>query len=483
MDDNEEKNITNYFKQFKGPEEILNRESKTNLNMITKELRRKSILNSKMIGWNKTFGKWLYNPVQRRSEWKFSNSLIENMFVSDQREIRVEEEVFDKTLSMLELMDHSITLPLLAYTLLSLVKTHLYSEKIPPRFAMFLVGENNKIKKECLANLFGNLFHRSGRYIDTIRYPFHKRHDHSLFKIQNSIEKMRDCILILDFIKKKPNRNFNKVLNYVIRKYTDDDDNSSGGLLLGLSNKPIENIDIINIDIEGYVNESLLKQFIDRTYDLSTSIFLYLEKFEKKRLLKIKWAEEYQHAIEELNDINTDINIVEKFAYLLLGYKLYLDYGKRRGYLNNQAFADRLNQAIAIFKEACKKDEDPNPPIVVDLICEFQDYISHLQKENLIVDLKSSECKNTIAWYKKDTSEIRFIYLDFHKYYEDFTHHCLTKGIEINSDKRSLEKLLGQNNIISSQKSNLNRFDIERAISKKVFVKVLVVDYSKVKTE
>lgn len=341
----------------------------------------------------------------------------------------------------LDIAPKTVTIPIFAYSILSILNGLFKEVNIQPNFIMLLIG-----KKEDnifgLSSLFGNIFHnvdnrlydyKSGGYLeDSIEDLFEKSTMH------------KDSLMLIDGIYSGDDKKLkyikDKFMKYYIKRdyvFTKNKNNYRlNRLPLIICEKNIYSNDKlflkVNIENSGIDNKKL-SEFIagdaDNLKELFYCLVLYLSKFAYR--WKFKYIKNYFFNMKRelfYSNINLDERNSEILVWLLMSYGLFLEFLYNNKLIDNFQLKDSYEEAkLNIFGNL-----DINKNIESNIICEIQKIESNDTNELLkfIYEIyckdkdryfiEADEAKNEetldedyIGWIKKNKKEQDEIYLIF----------------------------------------------------------------------
>lgn len=376
----------------------------------------KKIVEYDEIGWIKHKEKWIFlstdNDIELESE-TIRSSTKDFSFKKD--DDISEKEAFVKSFQMLNICNKKTTVPLLSYSLLSIITTPLVGEDIPPKFSMWLYGFTG-IGKTSLASLFTNVFSRK----NLINFQSFKN------IINEKMNKLKDCVSIMDDFGTAKTRNDENTMiqktERLVRLLGDrgvsgDEDVIPKGLILFTGEKFINYIfkdasssmarcirvemdNLFNENVEGY-DECKKKMFnyYEKNKFLSTSIYYYIKWLQVK--INSGLLVEYK---EKFNKYRNDLSFshsryCDTYAHLMISFENYLEYGLKNDFINVKSYHQEIENIKNILRETI---ELQNEPILDEEVKLFIKTLKNLIVEDKII------VKIGLVNMKIDNGEIGF---------------------------------------------------------------------------
>ena len=308
------------------------------------------------IGWGNKDGNWEHIPSTAKAATA-DNILVDNIFKTGDNDYKPEKIAFNNTMGTLNIVERKLSISLFSYALLAYIKTLLakVGSGLYPAFVIFIVGYNELISNELLANLYGNIFDRNITNLNIIDYDYHLNFNSLACEFEKKIHEMRDCLLIAnDNGGEEINKN-SRALKDIIRNYTFTKSRAPG-MLLGINKKQIAHPSVVNLDTTnisvGNINLYICKESICSYYQCMEYYISYLEKEVNRG--NINFDQLYENAKKSINIIGeSDFNLVRINAFLLLAYKLFLGYAKESPYikLENYNYDALIAEATGLFRK------------------------------------------------------------------------------------------------------------------------------------
>ena len=430
------------------------------------------------VGWSKIDNKWLF---------LHSDGVIDNgANMSDRFGTRVkdfrfkvdkniyEKEAFNKTIQMLDICNKETTLPLLSYSLLSLIATPLISTKeLAPNFSMWLYGKSG-IGKTSIASLFTTIFCNANLF----RFESYKN------VIKEKLVELKDCIFIMDdYGTSKTTNEERKMIEKtekIIRLLGDrglsgDDSIAPSGLVLFTgesfmkTNKDshssmsrcirVEMDNIFNASIDNYneIKKNLFNYYKENNF-LSSSMYYYIKWLSLK--LNDNFLENYQN---EFNKNRERLNFkhsryVDSYTHLFLSYQFYLEYGLLNNYITPTVFYEELETAKTIFLRLIENQSKPLPDADIEFFFEtFGEMISN----NIIrVKVKNKYDPYLYEKWMVDDGELGILYTEDNKLvvYWEYFYRKVLEYVRLRQDIYK-ENLAGIKVLGGKLRDNLYVFD------------------------
>lgn len=335
--------------------------SKTDLKKIMETTLKRDIDNriiyTNSIGWVQGNEELHYVPI---TNYEDDNIICFPQLQRDYK-IKCDETLVDKQLfaemnNMLNITDKKITIPLFSYTILSSIISLINRKnKTNPEFMMCLHSKKETLLKEAIANLFCNVFKRT-QHIYSVDSKIHYNQGTNT-EILEKASKICDAPFINQISSKGK-------LNVYIKLMKQ---RSKGIILLSLN--PINNDSVINLDINNImIDQEILTYYKNNPMLLSTWFTSFI-RHTQNELSDDKWGLDkrsnidkfYKKCIKMITDDKSeyDINRLRHYAWLLVGYCYFLNYGLKKEAIETEQFANMVNEAIAIFRELSKIEISP----------------------------------------------------------------------------------------------------------------------------
>ncbi|EJQ42367.1 hypothetical protein IEE_03932 [Bacillus cereus BAG5X1-1] len=262
-----------------------------------------------------------------------------------------ENELFAEIIKLLNITDKKVTIPLLAFTALSSFNSLIHKNNTScPEFLLCLHNKNESPLKTAIANLFCNVFNRSQHI-----YSIDSRTHNNQWTNSEMLEKISSisdapCITQISGVSK-------------LGAYIKPMKQYSNGIII-LSSNPLKHDSVINLGIDdSEIDQKILKHHKENPIIFSswfTSFILYIQsEFGDKqwgldnRGLIDQFYKDCTSTISE-DKADYDINKLRHYAWLLVGYSYFLNYGLKNDAINAEQFTNMANEAIVIFRELSK---------------------------------------------------------------------------------------------------------------------------------
>lgn len=352
------------------------------------------------VGWVKDNEKWIFvhsdGAIGYNDENKTIRTKIQDFNFLVDKNID-EKEAFNKTIQMLDICNRETTLPLLSYSLLSVITTPLLkTTELSPNFSMWLYGKSG-MGKTSIASLFTNVFSKE----NLIRFESYKN------VIRENLLNLKDCTFIMDdYGTSKTKSEENKMLEKmekIIRLLGDrglsgDSSITPNGLVLFTGEKfidvtnsslssiarciRIEMDNIFNINVKNYNEKKKLSfNYYRQNNFLQTSIYYYIHWLAEK--LNDNFLKDYYL---EFNKYRENFNFnhsryVDSYAHLLIAFESYLKYGLENNFIRVDTFFAELEDAKLKLNKMIKNQSKA----IVDSDVEFfLEIFSELIKNDII---------------------------------------------------------------------------------------------------
>lgn len=263
----------------------------------TKLKKKSKIIYTDQMGWIKCWGKWGYVPVTDSQ----SNSIIYDKNLLSKYKLKMNKDIlpekaFQDTMAMIDIADKKITIPLLAYTFLSVVTSLIkYSESSLNKFCICITGNNGDLNRVELANIFCNLYDRQPN-IKSINAAFHSNGPCSIEEFRSMSSKIRDSVFIINT--EKQNQKIS-----MARKLLHNYNNENMFLLLNedeINQDFILNLNISDIQVEtsllnqAKLNPESFTTCVAHFINFFAKVFSDIKKREKIRKELVKLYKGYQ---------------------------------------------------------------------------------------------------------------------------------------------------------------------------------------------
>jgi hypothetical protein len=382
------------------------RNLKNSIKLSIKQIERDKIIHIKdFSGWRRGRKKWKYKFLNKQNIKRIQKLIVQN-YNNDSKAI------FSNTVELINSAIHKeISIPLISFLSLSLVKELLKDKGIEPNFVLLLTG-----KKETglirIGELVANIFHYEEMPKNNI-YSLGYISD-SVSMLQRKAATFKDSLFVIDGISSGKQQNLNRTIdNFLVNYYTITDYNKNAEknnkymlnrLCLLLNEGIIENnlyyniyIDKENINIDGlnilFENKEIITSFF---YIMLNYIMSEVNNTDKKYLadIKVTFKKYKRHFLN--SDVTVDERMSDILSFLLLGYKLIIDFGVAIDSISEEDSKELLNEAICILKKETKFNDGS---------LEYKDEASSKGVEafiKIIHELYNSDSVNLFPRYKKD---------------------------------------------------------------------------------
>ncbi|MEK4863934.1 hypothetical protein NSU10_06560 [Bacillus sp. FSL E2-8895] len=282
----------------------------------------------------------IFCSAQLKKDYKITNDHTLN-----------ENELFAEIIKLLNITDKKVTIPLLAFTVLSSFNSLIRKKnKSRPEFLLCLHNKNKSPLKAAIANLFCNVFNRS-QHIYSIDSRTHNN-QYTNSEMLEKISKISDAPCINQILGVSKLGPYIKAMNQY-----------STGIII-LSSNPFKHDSIINLDIiDIEINQEIL-EFHKENPVIFSSWFTSFILHTQNEFRDENWGLDKKGLIDQFHKSCTkmilkdkadyDINKLRHYGWLLVGYSYFLNYGLKNKAINTEQFADMANEAITIFRELSK---------------------------------------------------------------------------------------------------------------------------------
>lgn len=308
----------------------------------------KELVVSSVIGWVKARNKFHYVPVTNSIKNGISSTKdIRQNFKYEVHNDMNAIQAYQKMKELLSVTIKEVTVPLLSFTVIALIQS-LIKKYLKEPFMLCLCGDNEGHTK-LLSNLFCNIYNRTSHLyeLDT------KLHANQSLKsdIPIKIERLRDAV----FISKVEKRNDLKIYLKLL-------DDVSCGLLL-INSSALQHDDVIDVNTKGAsIDNSIVQYHKNNPAAFSTWFYLFIGYMQDK--LEENGSESYLNKlhkncmkqIEEYNPVELNQNKLRQCAWLLSGFRLFEQFGRKIEAINREEYQITLNEAIAIFHKMSSID-------------------------------------------------------------------------------------------------------------------------------
>jgi len=308
----------------------------------------KELVVSSVIGWVQARNKFHYVPITNSIKNGITSTKdIRQNFKHEVHNDMNAIQTYQKMKELLSVTKKEITVSLLSFTVIALVQS-LIKKYLKEPFMLCLCGDNERHTK-LLSNLFCNIYNRTSHLyeLDT------KLHANQSLKsdIPVKIEKLRDAV----FISKVENRNDLKTYLKLL-------DNVSCGLLL-INSRALKHDNVIDVDTkDASIDNSIVQYHKNNPAAFSTWFYLFISYMQDK--LEENGSGSYLNKlhkncmkqIEEYNPVEFNQNKLRQCAWLLTGFKLFEQFGRKIKAINQEEYHISLNEAIALFHKMSSID-------------------------------------------------------------------------------------------------------------------------------
>ncbi|AYF05388.1 hypothetical protein BCJMU51_p1254 (plasmid) [Bacillus cereus] len=377
----------------------------------TKLKKKSKIIYTDQMGWIKCWGKWGYVPVTDSQ----SNSIIYDKNLLSKYKLKMNKDIlpekaFQDTMAMIDIADKKITIPLLAYTFLSVVTSLIkYSESSLNKFCICITGNNGDLNRVELANIFCNLYDRQPN-IKSINAAFHSNGPCSIEEFRSMSSKIRDSVFIINT--EKQNQKIS-----MARKLLHNYNNENMFLLLNedeINQDFILNLNISDIQVEtsllnqAKLNPESFTTCVAHFINFFAKVFSDIKKREKIRKELVKLYKGYQDFFNKDN-VEYDINKIHMDSLLLVGFNLLLHYGSSIKVIDDKMIEHYHEEALQVFKHksttvfSMDTEHTKAKPIY------FLEHLLQLLEENEPQDKNDSSLdhSNSVGWFESE--EILYI--------------------------------------------------------------------------
>ncbi|WP_242301764.1 hypothetical protein [Bacillus cereus group sp. BfR-BA-01361] len=377
----------------------------------TKLKKKSKIIYTDQTGWIKCRGKWGYVPVtnSRSNSIIYDKNLLSKYKLKMNKDI-LPEKAFQDTMAMIDITDKKITIPLLAYTFLSVVTSLIkYSESSLNKFCICITGNNGDLNRVELANIFCNLYDRQPN-IKSINAAFHSNGPCSIEEFRSMSSKIRDGVFIINTEKQNQKISMARKL---LHNYNNEN------MFLLLNEDEINQDFILNLNISDIqVDTSLLNQARLNPESFSTcvahfinffaKVFSNIKKREKIREELVEFYKGYQDLFNKDN-VEYDINKIHMNSLLLVGFNLLLHYGSSIEVIDDKMIEHYHEEALQVFKHKSTTSFSMDTENKKAKHIYFLENLLQLLEENEPQDKNDSSLdhSNSIGWFESE--EILYI--------------------------------------------------------------------------
>ncbi|MFT9495783.1 hypothetical protein [Anaerosolibacter sp.] len=366
-------------------------------------------------GWMKKYnGTWSY---------KYGNRSIVNTISRDKRLFIQRREKYCQALSMLEVAHKSVTIPMLSFAVLSVVKEILKEANIEPNFTLAVTGNNKKYILR-LVGLFTNIFNNDIK--ERLNWGTYGSISDSAENIKRKVSRFKDSLLVIDAYS-EGSKTLNKSLDQFLSNYLEiteyneaaRENNTYGlnRLCLLVKNEIVRNdlfcnicVNDIDINVEQvkeiHISDSLIFIF----YSMVEALRKELKRNETRILRAFKNHFSYYKKLFFNNTLYTE-RMSEILSWLLIGLKLFLEYGRKIDAISEDEAIKIFNEAISIFSNEKNFEEEAGSRKLgimnteEDTIYQLMEKIYYMyenEKETNFLDLDKNKIieDGYIGWYR-----------------------------------------------------------------------------------
>lgn len=340
---------------------IKSRNYRNEFNRIVKVMLKNGpfIVYTNQIGWIEGIKNWYYVPFTSVDE----DEVIYSEALKSKYGLQIVNnskpcESFQSLLKMLDMSDKRATVPLLAYTFLSLVTSLIHFQEFEsPKFSINVYGNNKFLSNKEFTNLFCNFYDRKSQ-ISSINSKFHSNSRSEQKDLHKKTARVRDGIFIIN-AEQRPE---------MIKRALFQNDFEN--LLLFISDKKNDKEFFLNLDITDVkINQVIVNSMRDQPKLLTTSLYhtteqlrtifsLYLGGSRKK--IKRFFQNQYKYFRKQIEhkDLKQEEDLLHIYSYLLIGYNLFLQLGSYEisQFIRNEHDEKTeilLKDAIQLFQQEC----------------------------------------------------------------------------------------------------------------------------------
>lgn len=415
----------------------------------TKLKKKSKIVYTDQMGWIKCSGKWGYVPVtnSRSNSIIYDKNLLSKYKLKMNKDI-LPEKAFQDTMAMIDITDKKITIPLLAYTFLSVVTSLIkYSESSLHKFCICITGNNDDLDRVELANMFCNLYDRQPN-IKSINATFHSNGPCSIEEFRSMASKIRDGVFIINTEKQNQKISMARKL---LHNYNNEN------MFLLLNEDEINQDFILNLNISDIqVDTSLLNQAKLNAESFTTCIAHFINFFakafsdmKKRKKIRARFIEvnKNYHNFFNNDDVEYDINKIQINSLLLVGFNLLLDYGSSIEVVDDKMRERYHEEALQVFKHKSTTVLSVDTKYAKAKHIYFLENLLQLLEKNEPQDKNDSaiDHSNSIGWFESE--EILYIPNNIFKKIEELQNDNQQK-ISSPTAKRGIYEELYKNKVI-----------------------------------
>ncbi|MCC5910071.1 MAG: DUF927 domain-containing protein [Clostridiaceae bacterium] len=302
------------------------------------------------VGWRKIDGKHVY----LHSKGAIGVNSFK-LYAQEGKEIEVDntidpKEAFRKSTSMIKVYkDFEITIPMLMYAHLSIMRSIFIDAGITPSFLLWVYGTTGSAKTS-ISKIFFNIFNRSKDYISA-------SFKDTKAAIENKAFEQKDCTLLIDDLHPTDctaeKKHMESLARYVLRIYGDNISKSRMTNTMKQQREfPPRGMAVITAEY-AIGGESTISRYIGLEIERGKVEFPLLTKLQKKPLFFsthmyyfIQWlSENYQYIKEHIQNRFSFIRdkyiqefrhnrLTEALAILIITVEIYVEYGVNLGVIN-----------------------------------------------------------------------------------------------------------------------------------------------------
>ncbi|WP_046176511.1 hypothetical protein [Domibacillus indicus] len=462
----------------------------------TTQLKDESrVIYTDQIGWIKGGEGWSYVPVITPSE----KHIVYDQNIKSKYKIKVDKfmelkEAFQVVLSMLDIADKKVTIPLLSYSILSLFTSLInYNKSGINKFLICISGDNSVLRRAGFANLFCNLYDRK-QNLNSINAAFHSNLSCTEEELRSRSSKIRDGIFIVNT--EKNNRKIQ-----MSRKLLQNDHLENMTLLLSEDN--LDQDFVLNVNIDNIqVNTILLEKLKSNPESLTTGLSYFVRIIEEafndigeRENVRKEFVRLYKAGYATFNDkgIEYDINKIHMSSLLLVGFKLFLDCAEEVEAINAGLKEQYYNEAQRILKAesiVANSLESNSVKSSIEKHDVFLSNLLNLLQVNKLIDYKDKnnpaiDHTKNLGWIENEN--VLYIKADIFGKIEDL---LKTSGQEkhlSSKDKRQIYQELYKHQVILKPDDGKEIEKVQVTTIEKVLnvanssVKIFKIDYQRAK--
>jgi len=421
------------------------------------------------IGWVKGNAEWHYVPSSCNNKKKdiFYMEELESKYKIKTVGLSMDETEssiigFKETINMLDVLDKTITLPLLSYCILSSNLTFIKSQNLTPDTYLNIFGINDQISNVEVANIFSNIYRKTD-VLQKLDYEYHLKIEQEEKEIVEKLSIMRDCVVFvtgIDSSKKEHIEKVRKIIGLSNKKEI------AVGVIF-LSNSYIESNSILNLDITNkVVAEDILIKCRESLNIFSNFYINFIDDMKKhiEDRNVVNFKKRYMKMLDNTSKKvpNSDINEIRKISWLKIAYKFIAAYGYNIKNFSSEIEEDNFIKSgveiLNLLYITIKKDS--NPCIEDKMITSLLECLKNLIESSKIsqnYDEYSKDENESFGWQDKEYYILK--YRETNKYLQDY----VKKSGDCISNK-DMHQLLYENKIIDRQieSDGRIRYDINK---------------------